>query len=281
MERVRVFMRKAKRLFKEPQMRVLPGQLAFFFVLSFIPLLALVANVCAYFGLSLNSIKEVLASSLAGDLADKMINIVSGKGLNWNILVFFISAAILASNGAHSVIIASNEIYKVKDRGIVKRRLKAIGMTFLLVGLLLFLLVVPVFGKQIFALIRDNAANQDMVSLIYNVYTVLKYPVAIIVVYLIVKFIYIIAPDQKVKSHTTTIGSLFTAVGWAITTYIYSFYVDKFAHYDLLYGSISNLIILFLWVYILAYVFVLGMIINASNSNEQDLRTQVIKLFKD
>ena len=280
MEKARIFMRKAINLIKIPQMRVLPGQLAFFFILSFIPLIAIIANVVSYFGISLISIKETLASTLPGNLANNMIQYVSGTGFNFKMFIVIISTAILASNGAHSIIITSNEIYKVKDRGIVKRRMKAILMTVLLVMLLTFLLVVPVFGKTIFAIIKTNN-NQDTISFLYTMYNILKYPVSIIFIYFIVKFLYTIAPDQKVDSHTTTAGSIFTAIAWAIATSIYSFYVSKFAQYDLLYGSISNLIILFLWIYILAYIFVIGMIINASNSNEKDLKTQVLKAFKE
>lgn len=281
MEKVRIFLRKMFNLIKQPQMRVLPGQLAFFFILSFIPLLVIVANIISYFGLSLNTIREAIASSLPGDIAGTMVDFVSGKGLSWNIVAFLIMALILASNGAHSIIITSNEIYKVEDKGIVKRRLKAILMTIMLVGLLFFLLVVPVCGKLIFTLVKESATNQEFVSMVYGIYNVLKYPLSIILIYFIVKVLYTIAPDQKIESHTTVIGSLFTAILWAIATSIFSFYVEKFAYYDLLYGSISNLIILFIWVYILAYIFVLGLIINASNANEKDLKAQIVKAFRN
>ena len=35
------------------------------------------------------------------------------------------------------------------------------------------------------------------------------------------------------------------------------------AHYDIFYGSISNIIILLIWFYILSYVFVIGLVMNA------------------
>jgi len=64
---------------------------------------------------------------------------------------------------------------------------------------------------------------------------------------------------------TTTKGALFTSLGWILSTEIFAFYVEKFARYDIFYGSISNILVLLLWVYLLAYIFVLGMVINASN----------------
>lgn len=75
------------------------------------------------------------------------------------------------------------------------------------------------------------------------------------------------APDKKIKSKTTTTGAIFTTIAWIIATEIYSFYVSQFAKYNLFYGSISNILILLMWVYILAYVFVFGMALNATSNS--------------
>ena len=69
----------------------------------------------------------------------------------------------------------------------------------------------------------------------------------------------------EIPSRTTNKGSIFTTVGWVLATEIFAFYIDKFARYDIFYGSISNILVLLLWVFILSYIYVLGMIINASD----------------
>ena len=77
------------------------------------------------------------------------------------------------------------------------------------------------------------------------------------------------APDKTIKSKSTTYGAIFTTIVWIISTEVYSFYVSSFAKYNLLYGSIANLLILLLWVYLLSYIFVLGMALNASREPEE------------
>ena len=77
------------------------------------------------------------------------------------------------------------------------------------------------------------------------------------------------APDIKIKSKSTTSGALFTTIGWLISSEIYSLYTTYFVRYDLFLGSISSLLILLIWVYIMSYIFSLGLIINASGSAEQ------------
>ena len=60
----------------------------------------------------------------------------------------------------------------------------------------------------------------------------------------------------------TTYGALFTSLGWIIVTAIYSFYINNYAHYQVFYGGFANIIILMLWTYFLALIFVIGLALN-------------------
>lgn len=280
MERVRRFLKKVIMYITKPEMRVLPGQLAFFFVISLIPLIALVGTIAGYMSVSADEITHVLDSVLPFDVTDNFITFVSGKGLTFNIAVFFISAFILASNGAHSMIITSNEIYKVKDDNIFRRRLKAIVMTVVLVLLLLFLLIVPVFGDSIFRILSHTVHDSTKIDIAYGIYRILQYPITIILVFYGIKLLYMMAPDRDIKSKTTNTGSIFTTLGWIIATKIYAIYAGTFSNYNLFYGSISDILFLLMWVYILSYIFVLGMAFNASNTEKDDFITKQMTLKK-
>ena len=203
MEQARGFFKEIIKIIKKPEMRILPGQLAFFLVLSIIPTIALIGVTANQLSIPLDTIKVTISSSIPKEISTFINDILTGQGFNFNIAVFFISAFILASNGPHSMIITSNEIYKIKPDSFLKRRLKAIGMTFILVGLFFFLFIVPEFGHSIFA-----------------------------------------------------------------------FYIETFSSYDLFYGSISNLIVVLLWLYILSYIFVLGLVLNAGSYHHQQLEEQ-------
>lgn len=272
MERAKGFLKKAIELIKKPEMRILPGHLAFFFVMSLIPIVALIGALASRFSISLDIIKEALGVSIPVGVEDFVHSIVSGKGLNFNIGIFFLSAFILASNGTHAIIIASNEIYKIKPKDVLRRRTKAILMTVILVEIMFFLLIVPVFGDTIFNILKTSFDNNSTTEILYRIYRLLKYPLSIAVIYLNIKLIYIIAPDEEIEGNTATKGAIFTTISWIICSEIYSFYLDTFTKYDIFYGSISNIIILLLWVYMLSYIFVLGLVINAgSYKNNQNI----------
>lgn len=264
-EKSKTFMKRVLEIIKKPEMRILPGQLAFFLLLSIIPLFAIIAVVAAKFSLSIESLTQVINQNLPKEVADFIIQIIGGKSISMNIVIFCVSGFILASNGPHSMIISSNILYKVKDKDFLTRRIKAILMTIILVILFLFVLAVPAFGDKIVNIIVSLIANDKIGKAISIGYNILKYPTSILIIFFFIKLLYTMAPDTTIKSKDTTTGAFVTTIGWIISTEVYSFYVSSFAKYNLLYGSVANLIILFLWIYLLSYIFVLGMALNAGS----------------
>ena len=124
-KKMKIFLRKVISIIKLPEMRILPGHLAFFLVISIIPLIALVGAIGSEFGLPATSIKEILESVVPSDVINYLIPANNGSNLlSFNMIIFFGAAFILASNGTYSIITTSNEIYKVEDNGEIKKRLK-------------------------------------------------------------------------------------------------------------------------------------------------------------
>jgi len=269
MEKARDFVLKIFRLLMRPEMRILPGQLAFFLVITIIPLLALIATIAAALSISVETIRLAISSSVPTEIANIINSIIGGDGINFNMAIFYISTFLLASNGSYSMINVSNEIYKVEPRNVISRRIKAIIMTFILIALVLFLVLVPAFGSNIFDIIKEAVGSGKTFEVIQNILHILKYPLILIVIYFGTELMYAISPDKEIPTRTVRKGTIFTTLGWILSTEIFAFYIEKFTKYDIFYGSISNILILLLWVYLLSYIYVLGMIINASDYNKE------------
>ena len=268
MEKARDLFKKIFKYLMKPEMRILPGQLAFFLVITVIPLLALIATIAAALSISTDTIRIAIDSSVPKEIAELLNGIVANGGINFNVFVFYFSAFLLASNGTYSMINVSNEIYKVKPKNILSRRVKAVVMISILVSLFLFLIAVPVFGTTLSDIILNITGDTKLVMVTSKILSILKYPIIVVILFLNIKLMYIIAPDEEIPSKTTNKGALFTTILWILSTELFAFYIGKFASYDIFYGSISNLLILFLWVYLLSYIFVFGMVINASTYKE-------------
>lgn len=257
---------------KRPEMRVLPGQLAFFFFIALIPLLTLFASLISKFNLPYSSLSELLNNYFPNGTASLLEAISTNNNFNFNVVVFYVSSIVLASNGTHSMIIASNQIYKIKDASYLKRRLKALLLMIMVFILLLFVILVPVLGDMIFDFIKTVTIKNTILS----AYKILKYPLSFTFIYFFIKTIYVTAPDKVIDTNKVTYGAIFTTITWILLTKFYSIYVERFTNYTTFYGSISSILILMLWLYFLSYLFVLGM---ALNFTRYELKSQEISIL--
>lgn len=247
----------------KPEMSILPGQLAFYFVLTIIPLVALLGSIINIIHIP-KGVLNIFYNSLPIEIANLIFQISTEERISINLIVFLATSLILASNGTNSMIITSNHIYKMKNKGYFARRLKALFMLINLILLLVFMIIVLVFGDRIVDILSTLIANTKLLFYMKLIYRILKYPISLIWVYLSVKVIYIMAPDCDIKGRQVRFGAIFTTLTWVIATKVYSWYISNFAQYNSFYGSISSIIVLLLWIYILSYLFVLGMMLNAA-----------------
>lgn len=65
-------------------------------------------------------------------------------------------------------------------------------------------------------------------------------------------------PNRKIRLKDVYIGALFTGIFWEGAKLLFTFYITKVVDYSKIFGSLSAIIILFLWVYYSAYIFLFG-----------------------
>jgi uncharacterized BrkB/YihY/UPF0761 family membrane protein len=118
--------------------------------------------------------------------------------MDMNLILFIISTVLLASNGAHSIIITSNVLYNINDDNYVKRRIKALFLTFMIIILLGFIIVVPAFGDIILNAIKNVKFINPIFDNFQYIFNILKYPVSFIFIFFEIKLIYTIAPDKQI-----------------------------------------------------------------------------------
>ncbi len=259
------------KVFWQPDMLILPGQLAFFFFLSVVPIITLVTYIASAFGISTDSIALFLTNILSADIAS-LIAPTFGAEYSFAYVMTLVIGFFIAGNGASSIIVTSNKIYGIEDSGFIKRRVKAVVMTIVMVMLFMFILLVPLLGSNITEFILELNMSENATDNILFVYNLLSGPVSWFVIFFFLKFIFTMAPDRKIPSKYVNYGAIFTSIMWILTTAIYSYYIDNFARYDLFYGGLANIVILMLWVYILAWFMVIGISLN--NHKETTLVTK-------
>jgi membrane protein len=218
----------------------------------------------------LENLIDFFEKTFPKNVYDTILPFIQGKGFDANVGIFIFLGFILASNGTHSIILASNKLYDFKDDDWLKRRIKAIILIILVIGLMLITMLVLAFGNDITKMIFDLLKTDTKNNLIYQLIIYLKWPITMFVILIVLKMIYVIAPDKKIQAKNTTRGAIFSTISISLITYVYSHFFLKFNSYDVFYGSLSNIAIMMIWIYLLSFIIVIGIAINVNDYRNRE-----------
>lgn len=239
-------------IWREPSVRLLPAHLAFFVVLSFVPVLIIVFFGAQYFSLPI----EILVDPVMVALPEAISTILApteeaASGLD--VGIWLAVALFVGSNGLNAVMRGSDSLYGFKANNPLSRRLKAICLTLFLVVLVLVGVAIIGFGEYLITALPGN---------VQEIFGLLRWLLFALLAFMSVKLIYMIAPCRRVSSRFTNTGALFTVIGWLVATLLYTYYYTHFSNYSQIHGILSNIIVLMMLIYILMMVFVTGLVVN-------------------
>jgi membrane protein len=263
----------AKRTLKEvkaDQVPLLAAGVAFYVLLALFP--AIIAGVSIY-GLvadpqtvrdQINRLAETLSPETAKLIGQQIQQVTSGAGgaLGVATVIGILTALWSASSGMKALITGVNLAYdEPEGRKFVKLRGLSILMT---LGAMVLLAVA-------LALIVGFPAVPDSWP------TVLQWTAAILRFVLLAALLlaglaalYRYAPDRdKPKWGWASPGSVAATLLWVLASVGFSIYVNAFGNYNKTYGALAGIIILMFWLYLTAFVVLVGAELNA----EMELQT--------
>ena len=265
-KRIKNFLKYLNFAIKRPEMEVLPGNLAFFFMMMIIPLLTILGLIISNLDVGTESVYDALVKNFPKNIADLIISISGESSSGIGIFVLLFSSLFLASNGTYSMIVTSNSIYGIKKSSYIKNKIKSIVLIFILVILFTILLFIPMFNNKIINFLGDLLHINTTSNLFVNIYHILKYPVMLILVFIFIEILYKYSSSSKIKKRTIY-GAVFSSILLIVVTFIYSFYIDNFSSFENFYGGISSILCLMIYLNLISYIFVLGMSINYARDN--------------
>ncbi|WP_077210883.1 YihY/virulence factor BrkB family protein [Bacillus dakarensis] len=249
----------------------LGAQLAYFFLLSLFPLLIFLVTLLPYLPLTQDDLLGVVGDFAPGEtmlfIESNLNEIMSHH--NGTLLSFGIIATVwAASNGLNAVIRALNKAYDVKEsRSFFVARGVAILFTFAMIFVFILVLILSVFGKQIgIYLFAKFGLSQEFIT----VWNTLRWALSAITIFTIFLVLYWIAPNKKFKCVQAVPGALFAVISWSLVSLGFSYYVNNFGNYSVMYGSIGAVIVLMIWFYLSGIIIILGGEINAFSSKRKN-----------
>ena len=140
---------------------------------------------------------------------------------------------------------------------IVVNLVSTVGLALILFVTIVFLVSGEVLGNQIFKLLSISSTFE----VVWNLIRVL---VPLITMASVFSVLYLLIPYRKVKFIEVLPGVIFTMGAWLKISLLFSFFVNNFTNYANIYGSISGIIILLVWLNLSCLFLLLGGEINAS-----------------
>ncbi len=234
---------------------IFPCILFFFTLLSYIPV---------------ENFQVVLLSTVKGIMPEKtyevMITTIEDivERQRGGLLSFsFLMVLYFTTRGIKSLIQAFNNSYYITEtRKWYAQRLIAL-LLLLIISALMIIATTLVIGSQIvLAYLERNEIFRN--QLIYLLFGFGEWLIVLALYYFGISFLYYFAPAQKTHFRFFSAGStLATFLSLAIS-YGFNVYINNFAEYNLLYGSIGTLILTLLWIYFHALVLLVGFELNVS-----------------
>lgn len=239
------------------------AQAAYFLIMSFIPFVLFLTAIVQYTPLTYREVRQAIMSVVPENLQGFVLNIVAE--------VFSKSAAVLplsalvalwsSGKGMQALINGLNTIYHVKEtRNWLVNRIYSMFYMFLFVLALIASLLLLVMGNRIHVLISGYVPFLgNVIGRILGAKTFLVF----VMLFFVFLVLYRYLPNRRASLKSQVPGAFLTAVAWSVFSYLFSLYFTFFPDFSIMYGSLSTLILVMVWLYFCMNLLLYGAEINA------------------
>jgi membrane protein len=262
----RILLRVKDRI-EEDSLTIVAAGVAFYAFLAIFP--ALMALLSIY-GLAVDPQQaERQIGHLSGMMPEEAFSIIkervenlistSGSALGWGTALGILISLWSANAGTKSLFKGIDIAYETQNnRGFIKQNALTLLFTFgAIITLLLSLALIVIFP----AIVNTFGLPGNIEGLV----SWLRWPLLAGIVILVISLIYRYAPDRKTpKFKWVLVGASLATLLWLIASLGFSFYVSNFGNYGEMYGSISAVVILLLWLFLTSFIILLGAEVNSA-----------------
>jgi membrane protein len=256
---------------KQDQVTLLSAGVAFYALLSLFP--AIIAAVSLY-GLvtkdpeairrQIDQLTKLLSPETASILSQQIRQITAGAGgaLGLATVLGIATALWSASSGMKALVTGINLAYgESESRKFVKLR----GL-----ALLLTLGAMLLMGVALVLIVAFPAVTNDWPTALRWTASILRWLVLGVLLVIGLAVLYRFAPDRdNPRWSWVSWGSVEATVLWVLASLGFSFYVSTFGNYNKTYGALAGIIILLFWLFLSAFMVLLG----AELNTEMELQT--------
>ena len=236
-------------------------------ILTFFPALLVVGSLLANSRKTAAYLREITYA------VDRMLPIGSSaavsflKGTSPRSVGLLITASLITLWTASGVMISWMEGFRrcyelPKIWGLVKERLIAFALVILAGTPLTFATILVASGSRIERNILFHL-NQEFGLYVLLMWTAFRWLIATLTSIAVIALIYHNAVPRTQPWHSVLPGATLATVMWFLSTALFGWYLQNYADYSIIYGSLGAAIALLVWMYLISLVILVGAEFNA------------------
>ncbi len=255
------------------------GGIAFSFFMALFPFLLFMLTLIPFVPIEdfqkdfLFMIEQLLPPNTATTVHE-VINDIANNRYGGLLSFGFIASIFLMTNGVNAILGGFEYSYHIKEmRSILRQYFISMGMAILLSFTLALTVAVTIYFEIGINNLKAKGWVEDSIFWIEKG----RILFFIVLLFVSVSFLYKYGTKGVKKRSFFTAGSILTTLLTLIMFKLFAIYVEKFATYNELYGSIGTLLILMLFVWLNSIILLLGFELNASINRLKRLHSKKIK----
>ncbi len=258
-----IFSLRAKAMAYNFFFSLFPAFVCFFSILPYVP--------WADFKLTMIFLLESFLPKQGLELVEAIIsNQLEQSG--WGILSLSLLLTLFSATNGFITILDSFRRYDIQTKkkyNIVTKRIKALGMFFMLFIILCFYVVIRAFGDEVLnSWLVSGVFNTENIQPLENVF---HFFLNFFFLVGSISLIFYVAPLEH-KFQFFSLGSIITAILMSIANIVLRFFFKSFNNLGMVYGSAAAAIVLMWWFYWISIILLLGYEVN--NSIEEVMKKQ-------
>lgn len=234
---------------------------AFFFFLSMVPMLMLVCTIIPFTPLTEENLVTVVGDLIPERVAPLAISLIAEVYEKSAGILSIAAVATLwsAGKGVLALMRGLNGVNGVEEkRNYLVVRMVASFYTLVMLVVMVLSLYIMVFGNHLVNILFHRIPQLRMLA---DLFMKLRFLLIWVVLALLFSAMYAYVPDKKLRFLEQLPGGIFSAVMWSFFSWAFSLYIGTTESYGI-YGSLSIIIIIMLWMYFCMYIMLIGAYIN-------------------
>ena len=244
--------------------------LAYYLLFAIFPLLIFASNLLGLLKLDVYAITQTLSNFLPKDIVGLIesyldyISHTSGHLLLWFSLVFSIWFPMRAVKGLMDDVRLAHHLSKPPNS--LKYRLRQLIYTVVFLVVIILTLALSTLGEHVLGYIGRLLPEYTprISGFIPDFWQYLRFIPMALLMFAALGALYALSMDKRPPIKQILPGIIAALISWMVVSIGFSFYVENFAHYSLIYGTMGAMIVLLMWLYMTALVLILGAEFNAA-----------------